>query len=105
MEPTEFLRMADRMRSMAEEGRRIAAIVEAEHAGATFAGTAGGGLVTAEADLRAQIVDIRIARSGLTRTHGGELARHVVEAVTAARECARDAYAQSYRAHAKELTP
>ena len=105
MTPTEFARMAQRMRVLADQGRQVSDRVEEEHAGVTFAGTAGGGLVTAAADLYTRIVDIRIVRSGLTRTHGGELARYVVEAVAAARECAREAYVQSYRAHAKELTP
>jgi DNA-binding protein YbaB len=103
MNVTEFARLAERVRVMTEQGRLVSDRVEAEHAGGTFPGTAGGGLVTAEADLHARIVDIRIVRSGLTRTPVGELGRYVVEAVAIARERARNAYLRSYQAHAKEL--
>lgn len=98
---TDFARLVEQTRAMAEQVRNAAGKTEDELSGTRFAATSDRELVTAVVDHRARVLDIRFARGGLTRTRGGELARHVVEMVAKAREQARADYLRSFRAHAR----
>lgn len=106
MRTTDWTRLVEQTRDMAAQVRGASDKVDDELSDVRFVGTSDGDLVTAEVDYRAGLVDVRIARVGMTRTRRGELARHVVDAVTKARRQARDEYLRSFRAHAgQEVAP
>lgn len=88
-------------RAMAEQIRRASDEAERVLAGVRFTAASDDDVVTAEADVRSRIVGIQIARGGLTRTRGGELARQVVDAVARARGRARDEYLRALQEAAR----
>lgn len=89
---------AHRLREHTARIERVIAALDGDLADRRFVASSDGGLVEAEADHRARLVDIRMSRTGLTRTRGAELGHQVVEAVNRVRATALGEYRAEVRA-------
>ncbi|MGH3758139.1 hypothetical protein [Actinophytocola sp.] len=80
----------------------LAESIDAELSGRRFAAASDGGLVVAEADHTARLVNLRFTATALTRSTGRALGTQVVQAVTRAQADARSAIESAVRAKARE---
>lgn len=99
MRHSELLTLAERMGRKAELIRRVDGRVGDQLSGTRFTGTSGG-IVTVEVDHHARLLDVHLAPTGLTRTRGADLGRHIVAALAAARTTARSEYQRTFQATA-----
>lgn len=94
----ELAEMVKRVQDQTAWVNSAVAAVDTSLAGRRFVAGSDGGLVEAEADHRARLVDIRMSRAALTRARGPELGSQVVQAVNRARAIAEAEFRDRLRA-------
>jgi DNA-binding protein YbaB len=97
-DPRRFAQLVQNAQKLVDAVAAITNVVERRLAGTQSVGESDARMVKVTTDHHARVTRIEIAPAGLTRTHGPELARQVVQAVTRAQAQARAEYERVLRA-------